>query len=572
MVSSSSSSSYSEYGKIDSLSEYVGNDERPRQEGTACAVRCGVCEGEHGRTGALERLLADLVPRQGNDHQRAVSRGESPQEDTPIVNHALQWRQGIFIIMSKKEDIRIEDHKEYVLLKGGEILVLNLDTTDVVTDIDVQGVPVEHSVKGTTESIEFMPRGRDNDLPYEVMRGVLKNVTVSANLEFKCAVTYGEGVQVLRRHRNDAGKIEVHEVLPTEEPEVFEWLENNSFNSTLLETINDVRLFGEAYVQYIFSRDEKSPKLVQVKPLETTCSRLSKIDEKSRRIKWHGYCADWNKRGIDGYEVIATPLLDRNYPFYDIKQRMGLLPNASGQCELGDDRVFVHRLALPTPGRFYYACPYWWSVLLSGWLDFSNSIIEFKKNVIKNEMALKYIVYIQDDFYDKLYKARRAESEEKKKEIRKEFLTNLEAFLTGAENAGNSFVTHFKYDRVKGVTEKDIIIEPVDKDKKGGDYIEDSEESSNVLCYAMGVHSSILGSSPGKSKTINGTEARELFTIQQALAKYAQQLVCQPLYVAKAMNGWPKDLEFAIANLQLTTLDKGTGAVKQTGISPQNTD
>ena len=88
----------------------------------------------------------------------------------------------------------------------------------------------------------------------------------------------------------------------------------------------------------------------------------------------------------------------------------------------------------------------------------------------------------------------------------------------------------------------------------------------------MGIHSSILGSSPGKSKTINGTEARELFTMQQALAKFAQQLVCQPLYVAKAMNGWPKDLEFAIANLQLTTLDKGTGAVKQTGISPQNTD
>ncbi len=67
--------------------------------------------------------------------------------------------------MSKREDIRIEDHKEYVLLKGGEILVLNLDTTDVVTDIDVQGTPVEHSVKGTTESIEFMPRGRGNDLP-----------------------------------------------------------------------------------------------------------------------------------------------------------------------------------------------------------------------------------------------------------------------------------------------------------------------------------------------------------------------------------------------------------------------
>lgn len=472
----------------------------------------------------------------------------------------------------KKQEFHADDHGSYVVLHGGEILVLTMDTSDVVTDIEAQGIPVEHPVGGNTASIEFVPRGRDNDLPYEVMRSVLKNVTVSANLEFKCAVTYGEGVQVLRRFRNQYGKIEVREVLPTEEPEVFEWLENNNFNSTLLETINDVRLFGEAYVQYIFSRDEEKPKLVQIKPLETTCSRLSKIDEKSRRIEWHGYCADWNKKDATGYEVIVTPLLDRQYSLYDLKRRMGKLPDDDGKKVVGKDRVFVHRLALPTPGRFYYACPYWWSALLSGWLDFSNSIIEFKKNVIKNEMALKYVVYIQDEFYDKLYKARRADTDEKKQEVRKEFLKNLEEFLTGAENAGNSFVTHFKYDRVKGVTEKDIIIEPVDKDKRGGDYIEDSEESSNVLCYAMGIHSSILGSSPGKSKSINGTEARELFTMQQALAKFAQQLVCQPLYVAKAMNGWPADLDFAIANLQLTTLDKGTGAVKQTGISPQNTD
>ena len=472
----------------------------------------------------------------------------------------------------KKQEFSADDHDRYVVLRGGEILVLTMDTTDVVTDVDVEGVPVNHPDRGSEDPILFVPRGRGNDLPYEVMRSVLKNVTVSANLEFKCAVTYGEGVQVLRRFRTESGKIETQEVLPTEEPEVFEWLENNNYNSTLLETINDVRLFGEAYVQYIFSRDEKHPKLVQIKPLETTCSRLSTIEPKSGRIRWHGYSADWNKKDATGYEVIVTPLLDRQYPLYDLKQRMGKLPGDDGKEVVGKDRVFVHRLALPTPGRFYYACPYWWSVLLSGWLDFSNSIIEFKKNIIKNEMALKYVVYIQEEFYDKLYKARRAGTDEQKLEVRKEFLKNLEEFLTGAENAGNSFVTHFKYDRVKGVTEKDIIIEPVDKDKKGGDYIEDSEESSNVLCYAMGIHSSILGSSPGKSKTINGTEARELFTIQQALAKFAQQLVCQPLYVAKAMNGWPKDLEFAIANLQLTTLDKGTGAVKQTGISPQNTD
>ena len=68
---------------------------------------------------------------------------------------------------------------------------------------------------------------------------------------------------------------------------------------------------------------------------------------------------------------------------------------------------------------------------------------------------------------------------------------------------------------------------------------------------------------------MNGTEARELFVISQALLKRCQELTLQPLYVAKAMNGWPKDIFFSVVNCQLTTLDKGTGAVKNTGLTPE---
>ena len=90
-----------------------------------------------------------------------------------------------------------------------------------------------------------------------------------------------------------------------------------------------------------------------------------------------------------------------------------------------------------------------------------------------------------------------------------------------------------------------------------------------MMCYGMRVHPSIIGSAPGKGKSINGTEARELFIIEQALMKMYQDTTLEPLYFAKAMNNWPKDIYFSVTNCQLTTLDQGTGATKNTGLTPE---
>ena len=268
-------------------------------------------------------------------------------------------------------------------------------------------------------------------------------------------------------------------------------------------------------------------------------------------------------------DLIATPLLDRQTPLLDLKMRMGLAPNDKGEKIVGKERRFIHNLRISTPGRFYYSHPYWWSVFASGWYDFSSAIPVFKKSLIKNQMALRYIVYIQESFWEKLFASEGIVKDDEKKARKEKFLKDMNDFLAGEENAGKGFVSHFRYDRVKGFEEKDIIITPLESFFKGGEYIEDSEEVSNMMCYGMGVHPSIIGSAPGKGKSINGTEARELFIIEQALMKMYQDATLEPLYFAKAMNNWPKDIYFSVTNCQLTTLDQGTGATKNTGLTPE---
>lgn len=452
----------------------------------------------------------------------------------------------------------------YVVMKGEKSMVKLSDNRDIVTDKEDKGI--EFVPKGGKNPIKFMPRGRNNNMPYDVMKRIGTNVTVGSNVEFKTKVIYGDGIQVYRMSRDEQGNIQKTEVLPSDEPEIFEFLRMNNYNHIRMEIANDLAIFYDSYVEYIFNREDR-PKIVQIKSKEATCSRISEIDEQTGRSEWHGYSAEWHKGTPT--DLIATPLLDRQAPLRDLMTRMGLLPNDEGKKVTGKQRRFIHNIQMNTPGRFYYGRPYWWSIFASGWYDFSSAIPVLKKSLIKNQMSLRYVVYIKDTFWSELYKNHKAIKEDEQVKLREQFLKEMNDYLTGEENAGKTFVSHFRYDRVKGTEDKDIIITPLQSSQDGGEYIEDSEETSNTLSYGMGVHPSIIGSSPGKNKSINGTEARELFIITQALNKTFQEATLEPLYVVKEMNDWPKDIYFSVTNCQLTTLDQGTGAVKNTGIKPE---
>lgn len=468
---------------------------------------------------------------------------------------------------TKQQEVVLQNYESYAVLRGGTEIVQFSDNSDIATDRDTNSIDITPKDKKDLV-LKFIPRGRNNNMMYDIMKKVGSNVTVGSNVEFKSRVIYGDGILVYRKYRDkETNKIIKEEVLPEEQPEIFDFIENNNMPFVRMEIANDLVIFFDSYVEYIFSKDDKNPKLIQTRALEATCSRITKIDEKTRKTEWHGYSAKWHEGNPD--DVVVTPLLDRQAPMRDLKIRMGIIAGSSGEKLIGKDRRFIHNIRLASPGRFYYSRPYWWSIFASGWYDFAGAIPIFKKSILKNQMTLKYQVFIQDQFWDKLYSSENITDDDKKLERKKKFLNELNDFLSGEENAGKSFVSSFRYDRIKGYEDKDIIISPIESFFKGGEYIEDSEEVSNTLCYAQGVHPSIIGSAPGKGKSINGTEARELFLIEQALCKGVQDATLEPLYMAKAVNGWPKDIYFSVTNCQLTTLDKGTGAVKNTGLTSE---
>lgn len=447
-------------------------------------------------------------------------------------------------------------------LAGGKAVVEVPDNRELTVDgkyptVDI--TPKKEPNPGQPESVKFVQWGFGNRLPLDIISKVYKNVTTSANIEFNNRLGVGDGIMVYRKVRT-GNKLTVQPLLDSEAPEVFDFLMKCNYGRVIQEQIADLSVFGDANAEILIGRDGKTVSLISHK--ELCYSRLSETNDNGE-IEWHGYSAKWSEGTPD--DVIVTRYLDRRQPYLDLLRRIGQEPDLNGDKADTKERRFIMSMSQPVPGRFYYNKPFWWSIFEAGWYDFACAIPEFKRALINNQMVVKWHVHIDIKFWDKLFKTKGAVSEKQKKATREEFLSQLDKFLAGAENAGKSFVSEFKYDNVKGQMLEDIRITPVDNGLKGGEYISDSEEVSNIICYAMGVHPSLIGANPGKNGTISGSEARELFTIKQTMLKPIRDTLVLPLYIAKRLNGWPDDIHFAIPNLMLTTLDKNTGTEKSIG-------
>ena len=460
-----------------------------------------------------------------------------------------------------KDINEVFDFTTSAYLAGAKAMVVMGDSRDMVGDANTPTDDI--TIKGMKEQIKFVKRGQNNNLPAEMMDKVYANVTVASNIEFNAKMAYGDGVMVMKKVKDPVTKkVILEEQLASDFPDIFKFLEDNNYVNSVQEWSNDLSVFYDSYAEIIL--EAASNKVASLLPCETINSRLSLVNPLTGKIEYHGFSTKWKAGSPD--DIVLTPLLDRRIPILDMKRKLGieLDPTTKKKAAAVKDKRFMLSLCLPTPGRYYNGKPYWWSIFES-WYDFACAIPVFKKALLKNQMVLKYHIKISTTFWDKLFKTEGITDEKKKVARKQKFLTDMNSFLSGEENAGKSFVSHYEYDKVKGFEINDIIIEPISSFFKGGEYIDDSEEVTSILCYAMGVHPSVVGAVPGKGKSISGTEARELFIIKQAMMKPIRDLLVLPLYLVKALNGWDPDIHFIIPNIMLTTLDQGTGAVKSIG-------
>lgn len=396
------------------------------------------------------------------------------------------------------------------------------------------------------------PWGPDNLLPNHLIAKVEKGDIVGANLRFNRDVAFGLGPKLVRAvKRDEFGR--VLEWAPVEDGEIFDWFDANDIPLFIQQQLTDVSYFYNAFPEIILSPDYQ--KISAIRHKEAVFSRWSVMNKRGD-INWH-YYADWSESPTEA-DIVATRVLDE----YNSLEDLNIL-KAQRRA-----RRFIYPVYMPSPGKPYYSMPEWYSIFRSGWYDHSVMVPELKKAILKNQLGVKHIIYVSQEYFDNICKVEGIDRND-----RKAYQERVEAekqafndFLSGEKNANKAIMAmKQRIATAQGTSEsKWIEIVPIDNKIQGGEYIDDTESTANIICYAMGVHSSLIGAVPGKSSSsLGGTQARELYLMKQACMKPIVDRVMRPLRFIKRFNNWDKDIYINVPEYIFTTLDQNKSGKKE---------
>lgn len=390
---------------------------------------------------------------------------------------------------------------------------------------------------------KVIPWGADNLLPNHLLRKIAENDIVSANIKFNRDVCYGLGPKLIRVLNRTNGKITDFEEVTDGEP--YEFFERNDIPLFMLQQLTDMVEFYNTWAEMAFDKEKKLIRTIRHR--EAVFSRWSQMVRGD--IKWHYYCSEWDKN--PGKEKIrATRVLDE----FEAQTEL--------EMYFANRTRLIYSAYMPSPGRPYYSRPEWYSIFNSGWYDHSTMVPQLKKAILKNQLGVKYIIYITDEYLKDLYRREgidendREAVKQRQEKLKKDFCD----YLSGETNANKAILAMKQLIPMasgSSAEQKWIEIIPVKNDLKGGEYIDDTESTANIICYAMGVHSALIGATPGKnSNTLGGSNARELFMMKQALMRPIVDRAMRVLKVIKQFNKWPDDIMITIPEYIFTTLDQ----------------
>lgn len=403
--------------------------------------------------------------------------------------------------------------------------ILTYDSSEVFRE-DVKILP-----KTADDGSEYMPWGGDNQMPYKIVSMFEEDETLGACQMFNSEVCYAGGLR-LEAPENETVSNAVAE-------DVRRFFLNNNIPSYFLATCKDLKFFEFAVTVLIFSKDKK--RISKIFRKEAIHCRFAPAD-KDGYIPYVLY-ANWRKSFNGKKEIEKIPLIDHRAPFDSINALLD-----KNHLKM----AFVTRI--PSVDSFYYPIPTYASLFHGKWFNIKKFIGISKEANLRNSAPLKYLIEVSDNYFDKLFEAEHITDPVKQSERMIQAKQEIIEFLTGAENSGKALFASFDASP-EGKELHHVKITKIENKAQGGDWETDHQEAVNMVCFAMRVHSNLVGSVPGKSNSNNsGSDKRELYTIAQAVQRPYHDIIFMLFRIIIEFNGW-NPLQPVVPYIQLTTLD-----------------
>lgn len=388
--------------------------------------------------------------------------------------------------------------------------------------------------------------GGNNQFPQEVVKDIEQSDLLGPALEKKAGMLYSGGLVYGRKVIDENG---VRQIEPFVDPEIDDWLRYTNSQLFNQDMCSDHFTFYNCFPRFMLTADRK--RIARMEVADATSVRLGRQDNKGRINKAY-LNADWSAaERKDDIPIDALSL-------YNIPQ----------QIKAGKAHEYILPLRQQKNGRIYYQLAPWNGLRANGWLEVAKAIPEFKKFLMQNQMTIKLVIKVDQDYWPALFKEGEWEKKKlsEKQSFKKDFFTQLVKDMKGNEKAGGFVHIPKKWqETARGSEYREYIsVEPFGQAFKGGEYLEDSQEADFHIMRAIGVPPTLMGITPGKGHNSgSGSDqrvARNNFVLD---SKMDMERILTPYDIVSEYNGWNERfgkggrLAWWFENYYVATLDSG---------------
>ena len=274
----------------------------------------------------------------------------------------------------------------------------------------------EISPRIISDKLSYMPWGADDQMPFDMIKLIESDETLSTCQMFNAEVCYGSGLV----YQTDECKPQVQE-------EVEDFFLDNNMASYFLGVCQDFKHFGFAISVIILN--ESGNKIVRILRKEACYTRFAPANKEGVIPKV--LYANW-RNAVRPEEVEVIPLLNPLSPWTDLQ----------AQVKKGK-RKFAVVSRVPTPDSTYYPIPYYAALFKGKWYNIKQLIGIAKEAKLRNSAPIKYHIEIAKTFWVNIFKAEGITDRVKQQERVNEEKDNIINFLTGMEISGKVLFSEF---------------------------------------------------------------------------------------------------------------------------------
>ena len=412
----------------------------------------------------------------------------------------------------------------------------------------VSDTPAENISPIQIDDKKIVRWGNLNNYPEIAESYIRKSTVLNSGLKYKWMATIAQGIYAAKQSGFDADGNDVIERI--DDIALQRMMRSRKTFNYLTDSFRDIFKFGLCYPELIFSADGKT-----IDGINVINARFGRLTSDKQFL---AFSEKWEGTEMPSKENIKfIPVLDNYDPLADL-ERLRKAGKTAG-------KTYIYPLFNRFSNNVIYPLPDWDTARQAGWLDISQEVPNFIKNVFKNQASLTYHIRIPYSYWDKNFPLKNYPDDKVRRELIAKEIKKIEDTLVGTENAKKTLVSHFAINDM-GKAEEKWDVDVIDDKYKNEQQLITSAAANSEILFSILVNPAVVGAMPSGggpyAQNSGGSNIREAFLVNTALAWVDQQNITFPLEDMIKFNGHDPDSEIRFKKTILTTLDTGAGTKK----------